>query len=75
MISAKDLYYWEFQPPVKYPLPKVAGSGRVRSPIDAFILEKLERKALTLSLDSTQVELLRRASFDPIALPSSPISS
>ena len=75
LISAKELYYLEFQPPVKHPPPKVAGSGRVRSPIDAFILEKLERKVLILSLDSTQVELLRHASFAPIGLPPSPLSS
>ena len=46
--------------------------GRVRTPIDAFLLAKLEEKDLTLSPDAGTLTLMRRAYFDVTGLPPSP---
>jgi cytochrome c553 len=71
-VTAKDREFWSFRPPVRSAIPAVKHSDRVRTPIDAFILEKLEAKGLTLSPDAERLTLLRRVYFDLIGLPPSP---
>jgi hypothetical protein len=63
---------WSFNPPQRPDVPQVTAQHRVRNPIDAFILRKLEEKKLTLSPEADRLTLLRRASFDLIGLPPSP---
>jgi mono/diheme cytochrome c family protein len=70
LVSSKDRQFWSFQPPKRPSVPDVA-SPRVRTPIDAFVLKKLESKRLTFSPDAERVKLLRRAFFDLIGLPPS----
>lgn len=41
--------HWAFQPVVAPTVPKVRDADRVRSPLDAFVLAKLEAEGLTLS--------------------------
>lgn len=64
--------WWSFQPPVLPPVPTVADADSVRNPIDAFVLERLEAKQLTLAPEADRATLLRRASFDLLGLPPSP---
>jgi hypothetical protein len=71
-ISEDDRSYWAFQTPIKHDLPAVNDNERVRTPIDRFVLAKLERKGLTFSPDVDRVALIRRASFDLIGLPPTP---
>src|SRR5205814_2309856 len=71
-ITEKDRKFWAFQKPVRPPVPRVRHVERVRTPIDAFILAKLESKSLTLSPDADRTTLLRRVYFDLIGLPPSP---
>ncbi|MBI1914611.1 MAG: DUF1549 domain-containing protein, partial [Planctomycetes bacterium] len=71
-VTEKDRQFWAFQKPVRPPVPAVRGRERVRTPIDAFILAKLESKSLSLSPDADRTTLLRRVSFDLIGLPPSP---
>src|SRR4051794_32001258 len=40
-LSDEDRCFWAFQPPKRPPVPRVAASHRVRSPIDAFLLARL----------------------------------
>ena len=71
-ISDEDRSYWAFQTPLKSELPKVAATDRIRSPIDRFVLAKLEAKGLTFSQEINRVGLMRRAHFDLIGLPPTP---
>jgi hypothetical protein len=60
---------WVFAPPQDPPLPVVAGADRVRNGIDAFLLQKLEARGLSLAPAADKRILLRRASFDLLGLP------
>lgn len=71
-ISAKDREFWSFRKPAAAAVPKVKAAKRVRTPIDAFVLSKLEPKNLTLSPETTNRSLLRRAYFDLLGVLPSP---
>ena len=71
-VTEEDRQFWAFQKPVQAELPKVANRARVRTPIDTFVLAKLEEKDLSLSPDAPKLKLMRRACFDLIGLPPSP---
>lgn len=71
-MSDKDRQFWSFAKPVCVPIPKVKNSQLVRTPIDAFVLAKLELKGLTFSQNATKLALMRRAYFDLTGLPPSP---
>src|SRR5205814_7751668 len=49
-----------------------AVKGPVASPLDAFVLARLEAKGLTLSPPANRVTLIRRATFDLTGLPPTP---
>ena len=69
LITPEDRKFWSFQPPKSQPIPKVQNQSLVRSPIDAFLLEKLEAKGLVFSPEADRLTLMRRAYFDLIGLP------
>jgi hypothetical protein len=71
-ITPRDRKFWAFQKPVRPAVPAVRHAARVRTPIDAFILAKLEAKGLALSPDADRTALVRRLSFDLIGLPPAP---
>ena len=61
--------HWAYQP-VEHPAPpKVKATKRIQSPIDAFLLTKLEEKNLTFAPPADKRTLLRRVYFDLIGLP------
>ncbi len=64
--------FWSFQPIGKPDPPAVKETSRVRNPIDAFILAKLEEVGLTFAPDAERRTLIRRLSFDLIGLPPTP---
>ena len=64
--------HWSFQPVLDPAPPKVEHSDRVASPVDAFILAKLEAKRLEPSPLADKRTLIRRATFDLLGLPPSP---
>ena len=72
LVSDDDRRFWSFQPPRRPPTPAVRGEDRVRTPIDAFLLTKLEQKDLTFSPEAKRLTLMRRAYFDAIGLPPAP---
>ncbi|HEV8148436.1 MAG TPA: DUF1549 and DUF1553 domain-containing protein [Bryobacteraceae bacterium] len=64
--------FWSFQK-IKDPAPPaVHNSAWARTPIDRFILAKLEAKNLRPAPPAEKVTLLRRATLDLIGLPPSP---
>ena len=71
-ITEEDRNFWAFRPLARPTVPKVKGSQRVRTAIDAFLLSKLESKGLTFSADAPKWVLMRRAYFDLVGLPPSP---
>jgi mono/diheme cytochrome c family protein len=63
--------HWAFKRPVKPPLPKVSEPKWIRTPIDAFILARLDREGLKPSPEADRVTLLRRLHLDLTGLPPS----
>ena len=66
-----DLNWWSLQPLVRPPVPAVEYQWP-RTPIDAFILEKLEANSLAPSPEADRRTLLRRLYFDLTGLPPTP---
>ncbi|QEL20237.1 hypothetical protein PX52LOC_07329 [Limnoglobus roseus] len=64
--------HWSFITPKMPPVPAVKDSGRVRTPIDAFILAELEKKGLTMAPEADKRTLARRLSLDLTGLPPDP---
>jgi mono/diheme cytochrome c family protein len=72
VVSDKDRDFWAFRPPGPVAVPAVRHAARLRNPIDAFVLQKLEQKGLALAPEADRPTLLRRASFDLTGLPPEP---
>ncbi len=64
--------FWSFQPLKDHQPPKVKNVAWVKSPIDRFILAKLEEKGLKPVTDADKRALIRRATFDLTGLPPTP---
>ena len=71
-ITQEERDYWAFQPIRRPAVPSVQAANRVRTPIDSFLLAKLEAKDLCFVSDAEKTTLIRRAYFDLIGLPPSP---
>jgi len=67
--GAKWQPHWAFIPPRRPPIPHVRHQDRVRSPIDAFILARLEREGLAPSPEAERGILIRRVTLDLTGLP------
>jgi hypothetical protein len=61
--------YWALQPVKKSPVPAVKNKDWVKTPIDAFILAKLEEKNLQPNPRADKLTLLRRVTIDMTGLP------
>lgn len=72
VITEANRRFWAFRPVRKPPPPPVKNVGWVRSPIDRFILAKLEQKGLAPAPPAEKRALLRRVYFDLIGLPPRP---
>ena len=64
--------WWSLRRPRRPAVPTVRNQDRVRNPIDAFILEKLERRGLEPAPEADKRTLIRRAAFDLTGLPPTP---
>ncbi|MDA0836129.1 MAG: PSD1 and planctomycete cytochrome C domain-containing protein [Planctomycetota bacterium] len=66
--GGRDL--WSLQPIVRADVPRVERfSDRVKNPIDAFILARLEKQEWEPALPANRRELIRRLYFDVVGLP------
>jgi mono/diheme cytochrome c family protein len=68
----RDPNHWAFQPPIEPRLPEVGETAWPQSPIDRFILARLESQALRPAPKADKRTLIRRATFDLVGLPPTP---
>lgn len=78
-LSAEARAHWAYQPVKRSPIPAVKNRAWCVTPVDAFILEKIEAKGmvpspglLTTGQKGDKETLLRRATYDLLGLPPSP---
>ncbi len=71
-VSDLDRKFWSFRPLAKSAVPTPPSAARARTPIDAFLLARLESKGLTFSPDAERATLARRTYLDLVGLPPSP---
>ena len=72
LVSEEDRKFWSLRPPERHSVPDVSRPDLVRTPIDAFLLEKLEEKGLTFAPDADRLTLMRRVYFAATGLPPGP---
>ena len=71
-ISQADRQFWSFQPLAPAPPPAVRDEAWCRTPIDRFVLAKLEEQGLAPNGPAQRRRLIRRASLDLVGLPPTP---
>jgi mono/diheme cytochrome c family protein len=71
-LNDKARAHWAYQPVKKPAVPDVKDKSWVRTPVDSFVLAKLEQNRLTPSKPAMKETLIRRASYDLIGLPPTP---
>ncbi len=67
--SPSDSDFWSFQPVRTQAPPVVTAKASAKSPIDNFVLAKLQKEGLTAASPAGKLTLLRRATFDLTGLP------
>jgi hypothetical protein len=70
--GAKWQNHWSFIPPSRPALSRVKDQAWVRNPIDAFVLQRLERDAMHPPPEASRSTLIRRVTLDLTGLPPSP---
>ena len=65
--------HWAFRPPVRPPLPAVKDVDWIRTPVDQFILARLEAEQLRPSRVANKETLIRRLALDLTGLPPTPV--
>ncbi len=71
-VTTKGENHWAFKPPRLVTPPVVKGIGWVNTPIDAFVLHRLETEGLDPSPAAEKRVLIRRAYYDLTGLPPHP---
>ncbi|GAB4161336.1 MAG: PSD1 and planctomycete cytochrome C domain-containing protein [Planctomycetaceae bacterium] len=71
-ITPEERAFWSFQPIRRPAVPQVKAKLRVRTPIDAFLLRKLEERGFSYNEDADRYTLIRRLTFDLHGLPPTP---
>jgi mono/diheme cytochrome c family protein len=61
--------HWAFKSPVKPFLPTVSNPSWVRTPVDSFVLARLDKERMKPSAEACRITLLRRLHLDLIGLP------
>ena len=62
--SPKGREHWSFQPVVRPAIPPVRNRSWARSPIDAFVLSRLEAEGISPSREASKEALFRRVNLD-----------
>ncbi len=64
--------HWAFQPVKKPSIPSVKNPSWAQTPVDLFVLARLDDKQMLPATPASKEELLRRAYFDLTGLPPTP---
>ncbi|MCE9603478.1 MAG: PSD1 and planctomycete cytochrome C domain-containing protein [Planctomycetia bacterium] len=66
--------HWAFEAPAKVEVPKLESSkaGQTSNPLDAFLLDRLQREKLALNPEASRETLVRRVAFSLTGLPPTP---
>ena len=72
VVTEEDRTFWSFRPIRRPEVPRVRDASRVRTPIDAFLLERLEAEGLGFAPEADRRTLIRRITFDLTGLPPTP---
>ena len=70
--TEEERAFWAFQPVQRTTPPSEQHPERVQTPVDAFLLAKLEAEGLSFSPVADRRVLIRRLSFDLLGLPPTP---
>jgi len=71
-VAAPVEEHWAYVKPSRPELPAVTNAAWVRSPVDRFVLARLEQEKLAPSPEASKATLLRRISLDLTGLPPTP---
>lgn len=71
-LSPAQKRFWSFQPVTRPVPPPVKNAAWVRTPIDRFVLARLEARGLAPAPPADKRTLIRRATFDLTGLPPAP---
>jgi mono/diheme cytochrome c family protein len=71
-VTPQDRAFWAFQPIANPPVPEVKDQAWPKTPVDRFVLAKLEANKLRPVAAADRRSLIRRASFDLVGLPPTP---
>lgn len=61
--------HWAYSKPERPALPEVKATTRIRNPIDAFLLDRLQKAGLDFTAEASREKLIRRVSLDLRGLP------
>src|SRR5437867_2685045 len=70
--AADEGVWWSLRAPVRPSVPVVKQGDWIRTPVDAFVLAKLEAKDLQPAPPADRAVLLRRVTYDLLGLPPTP---
>jgi mono/diheme cytochrome c family protein len=71
-ITEEEREFWAFQPIQRGNPPAVKNAALVRTPVDSFLLAKLEAQGLRFNPEADKATLLRRVWIDITGLPRTP---
>lgn len=72
VISDEDRAFWSFQPIQRPAVPTGVPAEKVRTPVDAFLLQELQRQGLSYAPEADRRTLIRRVTIDLTGLPPTP---
>ncbi|PYV43447.1 MAG: hypothetical protein DMG06_10590 [Acidobacteria bacterium] len=70
--SSKERNWWAYRRPTRPPIPRVNDPAWLKTPVDAFVLARLEKEGLSPVKPAERATLLQRVTFDLIGLPPTP---
>ncbi len=70
--ATADRDHWSFHPPRTQPVPTPRDAQWGQNPVDAFILDRLERSGLRPNPEASRRDWIRRVHLDLVGLPPTP---